>query len=93
MGIFKRNPQILYPELKWRIFTLNYFREITLDVSNNLIIKNHSLHNHCLHCRSLNLESAQPGSPSCTRPLITVNSSLNLSIKSPSPLTKIKLDF
>ena len=38
MGIFKKNPQISYPELNWRIFTLSYLREIKLNFLENLII-------------------------------------------------------
>ena len=39
MGIFLRNPQISYPELNWRIFTLIYLREIKLNFLKNFIIK------------------------------------------------------
>ena len=38
MVIFKKNPQISYPELNRRIFTLSYLREIKLNFLENLMI-------------------------------------------------------
>ena len=38
MVIFLKNPQISYPELNRRIFTLSYLREIKLNFLENLMI-------------------------------------------------------